>query len=522
MAVGVGTTLVLTAYGSPPEAAPATEVSDSQGDTRPEAAVASLTPADVAETYGSAVWKVESEGCDLAGFGSGFAIGPNQLVTNRHVVEFDPTPTLTSSDGTATVQGRVVGWSWSPDIAVIEITERLPEWLEWADSDTLRQGERLVALGFPVPAGDFSVTEAAIVSFVSEAGQRLAIRSDGALDRGNSGGPALTLDGRVAGVVTEMARNDGGLQRVPVIYTHDAVGATVEQLRMSGSTVNADCSAVGTGTRELPDWLPPDWFEDSVETAEPASPASPSSQSTTAFPATPAAPNVYGDDAALDGLWDACADGDFNACDELYYDSPSGSAYSTFGSTCGDREPETSGKCIFVQLDALRDACGSRDMAACDELYRTAFYGTDDKEFGSTCGGTREESFGRCMIFSYGDDVQLDALWDACADGDMDACDNLYNEAPAGTKYQEFGGTCGDRREGSSLGYCPELRATYGDDPVLDGFWDACEAADWRACDRLYFDSPSNSVYAEFGSTCGYRTSKTYGACEAFPPEGDA
>ena len=46
---------------------------------------------------------------------------------------------------------------------------------------------------------------------------------------------------------------------------------------------------------------------------------------------------------------------------------------------------------------------------------------------------------------------------------------------------------------------------TYGDDPTLDALWDACEAGDGQACDDLYFQSPIDSAYEEFGDTCGGR-----------------
>jgi Domain of unknown function (DUF4190) len=46
---------------------------------------------------------------------------------------------------------------------------------------------------------------------------------------------------------------------------------------------------------------------------------------------------------------------------------------------------------------------------------------------------------------SYGDSASLDRLWDRCADGSMVACDSLFQESPAGSRYQEFGATCGDR-----------------------------------------------------------------------------
>jgi hypothetical protein len=46
---------------------------------------------------------------------------------------------------------------------------------------------------------------------------------------------------------------------------------------------------------------------------------------------------------------------------------------------------------------------------------------------------------------------------------------------------------------------------TYGDDPALDQLWDACEAGDGGACDELFFSSPVDSEYEEFGDTCGNR-----------------
>ncbi len=45
----------------------------------------------------------------------------------------------------------------------------------------------------------------------------------------------------------------------------------------------------------------------------------------------------------------------------------------------------------------------------------------------------------------YGDDPELDALWDACAAGDGAACDALFDAAPLGSDYERFGSTCGDR-----------------------------------------------------------------------------
>ncbi|MGY6500536.1 MAG: DUF2510 domain-containing protein [Acidimicrobiales bacterium] len=60
--------------------------------------------------------------------------------------------------------------------------------------------------------------------------------------------------------------------------------------------------------------------------------------------------DTYGDDPALDALWDACEGGDFDACDDLYFSAPLGSGYETFGDTCGGRQPEGTGNLCSIEF----------------------------------------------------------------------------------------------------------------------------------------------------------------------------
>ncbi len=60
---------------------------------------------------------------------------------------------------------------------------------------------------------------------------------------------------------------------------------------------------------------------------------------------------TYGSDPELDALYDQCKDGDYEACDELYNQSPSGSEYETFADTCGERN-EPQGYCVDVYGDS--------------------------------------------------------------------------------------------------------------------------------------------------------------------------
>lgn len=58
--------------------------------------------------------------------------------------------------------------------------------------------------------------------------------------------------------------------------------------------------------------------------------------------------------------------------------------------------------------------------------------------------------------YSYGDDPQLDRLYDSCESGAMQACDDLYDQSPAGSDYEWFGLTCGERSDEDTELYCTE------------------------------------------------------------------
>jgi hypothetical protein len=180
----------------------------------------------------------------------------------------------------------------------------------------------------------------------------------------------------------------------------------------------------------------------------------------------------YGDDPVLDALWDDCAAGDDAACDELYRVSPVGSEYEEFGDTCGGSSagggcvPEDVGPYAYGDdpaLDALWDDCAAGDDAACDELYRVSPVGSEYEEFGDTCGGS--SAGGGCVPedvgpYAYGDDPALDAMWDDCAAGDDAACDELYRVSPVGSEYEEFGDSCGGSSEG---GGCATTQGGWSD-----------------------------------------------------------
>lgn len=264
------------------------------------------SPEQLVATFGDAVWRVRSQGCDEIWTGTAFAIDEHHLVTNHHVVANSTRPRLEGRDGTS-ITGTVVGWSERPDVAVIKVDQSLDTWLSWAPTDELREGQSILAIGYPVPDTVFTATPGSILSFQARTGVREAVRTNAALDRGNSGGPALDQYGRVVGVVTEMAANVGGLQLVPLVFTHDALSDLIDEFIEDPDEPTVRCAGVS---------VPPSPPDDD--------------------PVTDGA-NTYGDDPILDALWDECEAGDMVACDDLWWGSPSDSEYEAFADTCGWR-----------------------------------------------------------------------------------------------------------------------------------------------------------------------------------------
>ena len=216
--------------------------------------------------------------------------------------------------------------------------------------------------------------------------------------------------------------------------------------------VNQYCAGVGSDATAAPSTREPDEETDRESDAAESAP-----------PEQTFLNDAYGDDPYLDSLYDACADGDLVACDDLYWSTPPGSEYETFAASCGSTDERfLAGNCVAgveqlwaygddAYLDSLYDACAAGSTLTCDTLYWSSAPDSEYNDFAASCGETIETfSAGNCssglQATAYGDDPYLDSLYDACADGDMLACDDLYGWAPFGSDYEAFARICGGRR----------------------------------------------------------------------------
>jgi S1-C subfamily serine protease len=144
------------------------------------------------------------------GIGTGVVIRDNgTILTNLHVVQEAEKITVTFADGTESPAG-IVNVQPDNDMAVLRAS-KLPDDLQAATLRTtgdLQPGEEVVAIGFPFGIGP-SVSSGVVSglgrAFRSpEGGQimRNLIQFDAAANPGNSGGPLITMDGQVVGIVT--------------------------------------------------------------------------------------------------------------------------------------------------------------------------------------------------------------------------------------------------------------------------------------------------------------------------------
>ena len=168
--------------------------------------------------------------------GSGFIISSDgYILTNNHMVEGAEKVTVELADGRKfTVE--ITGTDPDSDIAVVKIdADNLP-YLEFADSDKLEVGEWVLAIGNPL---GFSHTVTA--GIVSAKGRSVGlatienfIQTDAAINRGNSGGPLLNLEGKVVGMNTAIYGATGNIGigfAIPVNMAKHAY----KQLREGGS-----------------------------------------------------------------------------------------------------------------------------------------------------------------------------------------------------------------------------------------------------------------------------------------------
>jgi 2-alkenal reductase len=226
-----GTVLALGASGAldrpvttvtPNSAAQGTNV----GAPQPVAIDESSATINVAAKVNPAVVRITVTGASGAGdlgvipatgVGSGVIFNSSGwILTNHHVVEGGTKFDVQLYDGRV-LSGSVYGIDTLTDLAIVKVDATGLPTASIGESDALKVGQLVIAIGSPLGTYSNSVTSGIVSakgrSITTDGNQSLTnlIQTDAAINPGNSGGPLLDADGNIVGINTAIASNSNGI-----------------------------------------------------------------------------------------------------------------------------------------------------------------------------------------------------------------------------------------------------------------------------------------------------------------------
>ena len=191
---------------------------------------------------------------DRRGAGSGFIFeSDGYIITNHHVVDGADQIIVRLADRRE-FEAELIGSDPLSDIALLKIDATGLPTLKLGDSDSLRPGEWVVAIGSP-----FNFDQSVTAGIVSAKGRSTNqqqyvpfIQTDVAINRGNSGGPLLNMDGEVVGINSWILSSGGGYMGLSFSIPIETASGAVKQLREHGKVSRGLLGVqVGAVNREM-------------------------------------------------------------------------------------------------------------------------------------------------------------------------------------------------------------------------------------------------------------------------------
>ena len=184
------------------------------------------------------------------GSGSGVIIRPDgYIVTNNHVVSQASKVRVTLNNNRS-YDATIIGTDPATDVALIKIEATGLPYLELADSDKLRLGEWVLAIGSPydlrstITAGIVSAKGRSMPNYTGEFKIESFIQTDAAVNPGNSGGALVNKKGELVGVNTAIISQTGSYTGYSFAVPSNIVKKTVADLIDFGSVRRAKLGVV--------------------------------------------------------------------------------------------------------------------------------------------------------------------------------------------------------------------------------------------------------------------------------------
>ncbi len=179
--------------------------------------------------------------------GSGVIVAADgYVVTNNHVIDGADQIEVTLDDNRK-YSAQLVGQDLNTDLALLRIKEKNLPYLQFGNSDTLRVGEWVLAVGNP-----FNLTSTVTKGIVSAKARKIEIpqsnnqmrieafiQTDAAVNRGNSGGALVNLRGELVGINTAIATNTGNFAGYSFAIPSSIVKKITDDLRKYGAVQRA-------------------------------------------------------------------------------------------------------------------------------------------------------------------------------------------------------------------------------------------------------------------------------------------
>jgi serine protease Do len=174
-----------------------------------------------------------------SGLGSGVIVSrEGHILTNHHVIQGMDKIVVQLTDG-RTEAATLLGSDEQTDIAVLKIEARNIEPLPLGDSDEVRVGQMVFAVGNP-----FGLSETVTTGIVSAKGRRAFadsgvefFQTDAAVNQGNSGGPLLNLRGEIVGINTAIYSETGGWLGISFAVPSNVARRALASLLQTGRVV---------------------------------------------------------------------------------------------------------------------------------------------------------------------------------------------------------------------------------------------------------------------------------------------